>query len=47
MLDFDGPSDWTELERISSHRKDLSAKESCELLLVAVLLVVAMCSDWL
>ena len=47
MLDFDGPNDWTELENISSHREDLSPKERGELLLAAVLLVAAICSDWL
>ncbi|MBN8989605.1 MAG: hypothetical protein J0H42_15245 [Rhizobiales bacterium] len=46
MLDFDGPGDWVELERTSSHR-NLSPKERGELLLVAVLLLAAICSDWL
>ena len=47
MLDFDGPGDWVELERISSHRKNLSPKERGELLLAAVLLLAAIWSDWL
>jgi hypothetical protein len=48
MLDFDGPSDWIELEKTpSSHRKDLNPKERRELWLAAVLLVATLCSDWL
>ena len=47
MLDFDGPSNWVELERISSHRRNLKPKERAELWLAAVLLVAAICSDWL
>jgi hypothetical protein len=47
MLDFDGPSDWVELEARSSHRKDLNPKERRELWLAAVLLLAVICGDWL
>jgi hypothetical protein len=47
MLNFDGPNDWVELERKSSHRKDLSPKERGELWLAAVLLLATICGDWL
>jgi hypothetical protein len=47
MLDFDGPSDWAELKRKSSHRMDLNPKERRALWLAAVLLLAVICGDWL
>jgi len=46
MLDFDGPNDWVELERMSSDRKELSPEERSQLWLAAVLLLAVICGDW-